>query len=166
MEKYHQYITLINNGIEGFSKYLQPEFQIQSISTNKLNDSNTSWNLKAVGWHETRFPNGDSPGVYIIFGQKKNDESFLGIYVGKASHNSVIGYRLYSHLHNPERENRIYPMKDKLANDFLLEFVITIPMNEIYFLAPALEEFLIDYLQSQDVYLINAVGNNFKHTKL
>lgn len=160
MDKYDNFISAINNGLNEFSKYLNSNYKISLFDDTNLKDPKVAWNLIKDGWHETQFPNGSSPGVYFIFGRRKEDENILGVYIGKASHNSLIGKRLYSHLSNAERENKIYPMRDKIGNVFLLEYVITISMDEIYFLAPALEEFLIYYLQDEKLNLINAVGLN------
>lgn len=159
MIKYYPYIKSINKGLVEFSKYLNSDYHIPSIEY-KLIDQKNCWDLTRTAWQDAIFPNGSCTGVYFIFGRKKSEDNVLGVYIGKASYNSAIGKRLYFHLSNSERENKIYPMKDKQGIDFLLELVVTIPMDDIYFLAPALEEFLIYKLQSDEVYLINAVGKN------
>lgn len=159
MKKYSCIISAINNGLKEFSEYLHSDYNFTPINNNNLTDKKISWNLTEVDWKDAQFPSGSSRGVYFIFGRKKEDENSSGVYVGKASHSSMIGSRLDKHLSNPLRDNRIYPMKDKFGNEFLLEFVLTIPLDEeIHFLAPALEEFLIYNLQNQNIYLINAVG--------
>ena len=159
MEKYSLIISAINNGLKEFSAYLHHDYYFAPIDTIKISDKNISWNLTETGWWDAQFPSGGSQGVYFIFGRKKDNENSVGVYVGKASHSSAIGSRLDKHLNNPERDNKIYPMKDKIGNSFLLELVVTIPMGEeLHFLAPALEEYLIYNLQNQNIYLLNAVG--------
>ena len=155
MKKYELHIAAINKTLKRFSTYLNPDYKIDAVD---LNDGNRFLDLKGSSWVEARFPCSDSVGVYFIFGHKKDNDEVLGLYVGKASHHSCFGYRLYAHLHNEKRAERTYPKSDKEGNEFLMELVIVLPMNEIYFLAPALEEFLIYELQSENVYLINAIG--------
>jgi Uri superfamily endonuclease len=114
--------------------------------------------LLEKSWREFRFPKSHRHGVYFIFGRKKSDDSFLGVYVGKASHNSYMCRRLSTHLNNSQKQDKIYLKKDYHHVEFLLEFVLTIPM-ELIFMAPALEEFLIYNLQKQGVKMINSIGN-------
>lgn len=161
MEKYSPFISAINNGLKEFSEYLHSDYHFSPIANDMLTDKCFSWNLAKTNWSDAQFPSGANPGVYFIFGRKKEDENVLGVYVGKASNDSLIGVRLNKHLNNPLKENNIYPMRDKPGNQFLLEFVLTIPMDEeIHFLAPALEEYLIYSLQNQNIYLLNSVGKN------
>lgn len=160
MEKYNTIINAINSELIAFLKFLNTDIKITLFDENRLNDTNITWKLKENGWSESLFPSGNSPGVYFILGSKKDDDSKIGVYVGKASHNSCIGKRLYSHLSNPKREEKIYTMRDLNGDDFLLELVITIPLDEIDFFAPALEEFFIYKLQKMNIYLLNCVGKN------
>jgi hypothetical protein len=51
-----------------------------------------------------------------------------------------------------------YPVQDKEGNNYLVECVTSIEMDDDYFLAPALEEFLIYNLQDKKVNLINSLG--------
>lgn len=159
MENYTSIITAINKGIREFSEYLHSDHYFSLIDNILLSDKKIAWNLTEVHWNDTQFPGDNKGGVYFIFGRKKFEQDFIGVYVGKASLESKIGNRLHKHLNNPLRDNKIYQMKDKTGNEFLLEFVVTIPMEEaIVFLAPALEEYIICNLQNQNIYLINAVG--------
>jgi hypothetical protein len=158
MKKYESLIPIINNALDEFSKYLDPKHKMRLLTELDLQDSKICWDMTTIGWNDIPFPNGESRGVYIICGKKKANEDFLGAYVGKASHQSKIGRRLYVHLHNKERGDKIFPMRDKSGEEFLLEYVITIPMTGMPFFAPALEEFLMDELQKNNIYLINAVG--------
>ena len=158
MEKYQEYIASINEGIIEFSNFLKLEYYLSPIDNSKLKDPKHSWDLTRIGWDETSFPNGTDRGVYFIFGKKKNDDNKLGVYVGKASNSSMMGKRLNSHLNNSERHNKIYPMRDNVGDEFLLEYVVTYPMEGLFYFAPALEEFLIYFLQDKKVYLLNGVG--------
>lgn len=154
VKDYLHYINLINKGLLDFSHYLQPQYHIPTFDDSMLNDINITWDLTTNGWDNTKFPSSSSRGVYLIFGKKKDNTDKIGVYVGKASFNSFIGSRLYTHLHNPERGRSIYPI-----GEFLMELVITIPMDKIFIMAPALEEFLIFYLKDHNVWLLNTVGN-------
>ncbi len=157
MEKYSTIIDVIEDAIIEFKAHLNPKTTVPFLKE-KLNDPLFCWNLKNVGWHDAIFPNGNSPGVYLLFGYKLGDEAILGVYVGKASNQSNIGSRLNSHLNNPDLGKMIYPKKDKDGNTFLIEFVATIPLDFFPFMAPALEEFLIGELQSAKIHIINSVG--------
>lgn len=159
MDNYNSIISAINNGIKEFSAYLHTDQYFRLVDNDILSDKKYSWNLTEVNWNDTSFPGDDKGGVYFIFGRKKSEQDYLGVYVGKASLNSKIGYRLDKHLNNPQRDKRIYPMYDKQGNEFLLDFVLTIPMDEeIVFLAPSLEEYIICNLQNQNIHILNAVG--------
>jgi len=155
MEKYNDYFKEINKGLKEFSKFLNSDCKIPYVD---FADTNSCCNLTINSWGNIRFPNSGYTGVYLIFGYKKSNKKELGVYVGKASHNSYIGVRLHYHLYNDQRDKRIYPMNDKEGNEYLLDFIATIPMGKLNFFAPALEEFLIYYLQDKKVNLINTVG--------
>jgi hypothetical protein len=156
MQEYSEIIGKINDSLVGFSDYLKPEFSVSSFNETKLNDPKLSWRLKEVGWNDTMFPGDESHGVYFIFGKSTEQNDKLGLYVGKASM-SLIGNRLYSHLSHGSKDMN-YFMRDAYGNVFSLDFVTTIPLKETSFLAPALEEYLIDKLQNNEVYLLNAIG--------
>jgi hypothetical protein len=157
-EKYAAIISVVNEGLKYFSSFHHRADYFDPIDL-ELPDNSISWDLTKTAWADGGLSSWGKPGVYILFGRKEGDESVLGVYIGKASHNATIGSRLTKHLCNPQQGSKRYPMKDKLGNEFLLELVVTIPMeDEIHFLAPALEECLIYYLQNEGNYLINAVG--------
>lgn len=159
MKKYLDTIQTINLGLTKFSTYLNPKYKIAPLTDN-IADTKSYLDLTALSWDEGRFPNSENAGVYFMFARKEADKNFIGLYVGKASHNSYIGARLYSHLFQPKKADKIYPVTDKEGDKFLVECVTSIAMDDIYFLAPALEEFLIYFLQEKKVHLINAVGKN------
>jgi hypothetical protein len=158
MKDYIEIIFLINKAVEDFSELLKHEYQLPKFDEEKLNNPKISWNLLEVGWNETMFPGDESPGVYFIFGKQQKSNSKSAVYIGKASFNSLIGNRLDRHLNKKGKNERIYVMTDKLNEEFRMEFVTTIPMKNTPFLASALEEFLIDKLQHQNIHLLNSVG--------
>lgn len=157
MEDYKLIIEKINQKIENFSTFLNPKYALPQFNESRLLNPIFSWKLKEVGWHDTMFPGDESPGVYFIFGRSIDNIDDIGVYVGKASFNNIIGKRLYSHLYHG-KDDMNYTMKDKNGNTFLLDFVTTIPMQESSFFATALEEFLISSMQDENIYLLNAVG--------
>jgi hypothetical protein len=61
-------------------------------------------------------------------------------------------------LNQPLKEKKQYPFQDKAGIEYLVEGVSSIEMDDVYFLAPALEEFLIYELQDKEVNLINSLG--------
>jgi len=154
MEQYIQYIKIINKHLNGFSLYLNNS----SISNLKESISTPEYlNLMESDLDLQKWPNGNSKGVYFLFGKKGSDENIVGIYIGKAS--VAIGHRLYGHL-NPWKENRNYQMKDLFGNIFNLELVTSIALNEeLDFFAPALEDYLISRLR-KEIYLLNSIGNS------
>ena len=156
MTDYREYIFLINKAVEDFSNLLKPEYQLPKIDDEKINNPKISWNLLQVGWNDTMFPGDESPGVYLIFG-KNTITNQIGIYIGKSSYKSLIGNRLYQHL-NKGKVDRNYIMTNKSKEEFKMEFVTTVPMKNFPFLSSALEEFLIDQLQEQNIHLLNSVG--------
>ena len=158
MEKYNQILQKINNSIKLFSFHFKDEYHIPIFDAYNLNDKKISWNLTEEGWYTRSFPEDHKPGVYFIFGKKDDNPVEIGVYVGKDSFNSKIGNRLDKHLNQDTKTDMIYKMYDKHENLFTVEYVVTIPMNERKYLAAALEEFLIESLQEQQIYLINAVG--------
>lgn len=158
--KYSEIVNEINKGIKEFNKYLSPKIVFNLLDDNYLSNKLTSWRLQEESWDQRSFPSGDSKGIYFIFGENSENHEKLGVYVGKASHsNSFIGGRLHSHLNSPDRNEKVYKMKHKEGFIYYLEFVTTIPMDEFPFLASALEEFLIYYLKSANIDLLNHIGN-------
>lgn len=157
MKKYSPIIQSINKGLEKFSTYLSEKYSINVFSEEIENDRNFV-DITKVNWSDYRFPNSDSAGVYFLFASHESDSNRLALYIGKASHNSFIGSRMYSHLYQPLKADRKYPVKDKSGQTYYTEIISSIGMEEIYFLAPALEEFLIYHMQEEGHHLLNAVG--------
>ena len=157
---YFEIVEKINEGIVQFNKFLSSDHQLMLLNEAYLADSNPSWKLLDEGWEDRTFPNGNSRGVYFIFGKNSENNESSAVYVGKASYSdSMIGKRLYSHLNTPSRNERIYPMNHKSGSKYHLEFITTIPLDNVPFLASALEEYLIAYLRDSNVDLLNHVGN-------
>ena len=158
MNRYLVLISEINCAIKEFEGYLNPLVKIPELDKNYLQDVTCCWNLTETIWSETKFPNARNRGVYFLLGRNKNNEYDLAVYIGKASFNSSIASRLNIHLNGGDKENKIYPY-----GDYLLEAVITIALDkneDLAFLAPALEEFIIGELQTKNIKLLNTIGKN------
>lgn len=151
---------MINTGICDFNTFLNTEYNLPIIDAEHIENSVASWKLKEEAWFDRPFPNADSRGVYFVFGFNPENDVEKAVYVGKASHeNSMFAARLDKHLNNPEKENKMYKMRHKNGLDYELDFVTTIPLNEMPFISSAAEEFLIYFLKSKGVNLLNHVGN-------
>lgn len=160
MEIYLPIIKRINKSIENFNTYLSDIAKISKLSENDLENKNSFTNLTLTDWYNTRFPNdAGQNGVYFLFGYNKINENELGFYIGKASLQSKMGNRLWTHL-NRYKDSEQYLMKNIEGEEFVLEFIaaISTEKNKIGFIAPALEEFLILNLKN-DHSLLNASGN-------
>jgi hypothetical protein len=157
MENYEPLVELINSCLAEFKTYLSDRPRIAAL-TQEFDNPKYYWDLTKTPWSEGQFPNSEYSGVYFMFAKGMKPEKEQGLYVGKASHNSFIGARLYSHLNQPLRDKMQYPVQDKEGNNYLVECVTSIEMDDVYFLAPALEEFLIYELQKKPVNLINSLG--------
>jgi len=100
--------------------------------------------------NKKQYPNADSPGVYIFY-----SESAGLLYIGKCS--TDLGFRIWSHLQKPGKPSEPYPNAEKWVKDHQKENLkfVTIPfIREHYFLASALEEYLIDKCKPK----ANAIG--------
>lgn len=157
MDKYLPLIQSINNGLNKFSTYLSDKYSINPFSEKIENDRNFI-DITKVNWDAYQFPNSDCAGVYFLFASLESDSNKLGLYIGKASHKSLIGFRMYSHLYQPLRHQRKYLLKDKSGETYNAELISSIGMKEIYFMAPALEEFLIYHMQDEGHHILNSVG--------
>lgn len=160
MEKYSAIIEGVNKGIREFNNFLNPGHHLQPINKDHIQDKNVSWDLKEEGWSDRPFPSSVSKGIYFIFGYNPDNSNEKAVYIGKASHDkSDIGGRLNTHLNNADRDKRLYKLRHRDGIDYELEFVTTIPLNETPFIASAAEEFLIYHLKSQNINLLNHIGN-------
>jgi hypothetical protein len=102
-------------------------------------------NEKEYGWPE-KFYDCDSPGIYAFL-----DENDKVLYIGKASMNNLLGYRLGSYFCYGESD-RCKPNHQWIRNPF---YIITMAVHDdMKFEAAALEEYLISRLRT----LENKVG--------
>lgn len=155
MEKYKSIIDEINQTINDFNKFLSYSYHIPIITykPSSYTDLKKPWKEQDWGYTAVR-------GVYFIFGKHEyNDSTKMGVYIGKASLNSHIGRRLWTHLKSGSAEGN-YEMNDFEENPFSLEYFTLISLDalNIGFLSPALEEFLITEL-SNKIFLLNRTGN-------
>lgn len=159
MDKYKLLIREINSGIEKFNSFFKTDFHVPLLKENELENKECYTNLTNTSWSDQRWPNSDSAGVYFIFGINQENTSEVGLYIGKASLSSKIGIRLYSHLY-PYRNEENYMMNDGKGKKNILELVSSISFDEnnMTFLAPALEEFLLSELREK-INLLNVTGN-------
>ncbi|MBM3435839.1 MAG: hypothetical protein FJY07_06450 [Bacteroidetes bacterium] len=144
-------INLLESAIEQFSKFLSSDLSNWLLIAY---NNREIFDLSKEEWKSMKFPG--TSGVYLIFGN--SDKLDNAIYIGKASYTSTIGYRLDYHLNNPARNLKKYPMLDKQGRLIMMDKVITISMVDYWFFAPALEEFLINYMHDNNVPLINIIG--------
>ncbi len=158
---YEHIIKTINEGIEEFIGYLNID-KVNFKNLAHCAEEKSYLNLRVLGWKQLSFPNSNKAGIYFIFGRSETESGLkTGVYIGKASHSSFIGARLYAHLYRAWREEGKYEYPDKSGNIFLLEFVTSIGLKDnLYFLAPALEEYLIYHLKKNDnIALLNYIGS-------
>ncbi len=152
---YTDKIHEMKNLFSEFLKKLNPE--IISYLT-KMPNKFYEEDLSNSEWSEIKFP--PLSGVYAIFGKEQVNEK-IGVYIGKASNDSTIGLRLYHHLNQPGKSLKSYYMKDKSGNDFKMEKIFAILLDdETWFFASSLEEFLIFNLKEKGIHLLNCIGNN------
>lgn len=157
--RYLPYIAAINEKIICFNKIFRESHQIPIIDTDRMIDDGVCIQVIHGDWDAFPFPKAESRGVYFIFGYEKCDESNLGVYIGKASFGSTIGRRLTSHF-SKYRHLPFFEMNGYNGSPFVLESMISIDLEEqeLAFMAPSLEEYLITGLRSQ-IHLMNGTGN-------
>jgi hypothetical protein len=159
MKNYIELVNKVNQAINEFNRYLAKGKQIEPLKETELANKKYFTNLVATSWDDQRWPNSEKSGVYFLMGYDKNNPDKLGLYVGKASLTSAIGYRVYSHLTN-YRNKEHYLMSDGIGSDFVLELMSSVTFEglDMVFMTPALEEFLIGELK-ESIHLINRTGN-------
>ncbi len=96
--------------------------------------------------YPTKWPDADSAGVYGFL-----DAAMNVLYIGKASLDNDIGSRIGTHLASDP--SKPWGRKDILAEQAAYLITIPVPKGHRY-VAPALEEWLIDQLQPPH----NAIG--------
>ena len=160
MKKYIDIVRKINQSIVRFNGYLAETGRIEPLKETEMTNNKYFTNLTVTPWVDQRWPNSEKSGVYFLFGYKRENPNVLGVYVGKASLSSAIGYRLSAHLsHYSDKEHFI--MTDSQGSDFVLELISSVTFEDLnmVFMTPALEEFLIEELKT-DIHLLNSTGNN------
>ncbi|MBK7764115.1 MAG: hypothetical protein IPI46_12355 [Bacteroidetes bacterium] len=143
--------------------YLKEDNQIELPFENLLNNPYYYLELKNIPFKGFQIPRAcEYGGVYFYFGFNKNDISELHIYVGKASQNSTMGKRLYSHFYQRFSQTNFEGHNYYFNNDILIEGMLLLPIenNEHKFLAPSMEEFIITDMKEKNYLLINKVGNS------
>lgn len=157
MNQYQLEVDSINQVVAEFNKYLTEFWQIPKIDP--LSDIGKRSIVKILHgrWDDFLFPKSSSPGVYFIFGNHRELKTRKCVYIGKASLSSSIGLRLYSHLH-PNKLSEHFTMN--YGKDiYILNYIASIDMEKIPFMAPALEEYLISSLSGK-INLLNVAGNS------
>jgi hypothetical protein len=153
MNEYQLKLTAINEALNEFNNYLSPRFQLKAIKPEAM--------VKVVhgNWNAFPFPNNGTAGVYFIFGRKKSALEEKGLYIGKASFGKKTSDRLYYHL-VPHKGKEYFVFSGRDSEEYIIDYIASINLeeNEIPFMAPALEEFLITDLSSK-LMLMNAIGN-------
>lgn len=159
MIKYTTEFELINNTISLFNKYLSPSNQIRLFDL--VTDIGNKNIVEVVhgDWDAFPWPNNGTRGVYFVLGYERNHFEKNGMYIGKASFGSSTSARLYSHLH-PTRSSDKFTMNGYNGEVYVIEYIASIDLEkqDIAFLSPALEEFLITNL-CNNLKLINRTGN-------
>lgn len=150
-------INAINQKIVAFNQYLNPTNKVPVFNFDQMIEEKNCVQVvhgKWVGWN---FPNSEKRGVYFIFGHEKTNEK-NGLYIGKSSFSSAIGYRLGYWL-RPYKNSDYFEMN--YGNErYILDFIASIDLDSLNlaFLAPSLEEYLISELKNS-IKLINGTGN-------
>lgn len=95
-------------------------------------------------WPDVRFPNASDAGVYVI-----TDSGYRILRIDKASMNNNLGFRLASHFKYATDRSKWEPVYPEVWKPHgWPKYIFTIPVpKERSFEAPAVEEFLIQYLE-------------------
>lgn len=160
MIKYLPVIDKINFHVTEFNNYLRKDCAFPLLDRDKINDETYYLNPTGKGWDDCQFPrNPHIGGVYFYMGVTGSEDPEFHIYIGKASLRSKIGERLYNHFKNHWGEDET-TISNRKGNPIRIELITSIPFDnkDLIFLAPALEEYLIDKMQL-DFLLFNSVGN-------
>ncbi len=154
MNNYLPIIKQINQSLNDFNTYLKDGFAVPLLNEIELENQNYYMDLTTFNWEkEKEWINSGKRGVYFIFGVDMEPPFNLGLYIGKASMTSYFGNRFHSHLY-PSKKEKLHIMR----KIFSMELITTIPIEKKnVFLAPALEEFLINEMKNK-VRLLNKTG--------
>lgn len=140
MANYDEALALVSRYHEDFRREKSPEFEINRpfdlFPKEPRSVLDCDW-----GWDRNDYwPHANRKGIYLIF-----DDNLVLTYVGKASMNSTIGARLFSHFGNGE--NCAPGLNWKRRPRYLV--TVAMPKGR-EFEAPALEEYLIWHLHPED----------------
>ena len=154
MQKYECILREINVEIEKFNTLLAEGLRIAPLN---VSNPESCLVIAGVPFEEQAWPYSGSPGVYICCAHDQNDPTRLGAYIGKSSR--AIGFRVWHHL-NPHRATKIYQMKDRSGQIFIIEAIVCVGLLEprMKTFASALEEFIIAGVKGR-VHLLNRSGN-------
>lgn len=145
-------MAIYSNFLQKIEEYIRKyrRVDLESITINKLYDlfpeQGASDSNVAHNWPE-EWPNLDSAGVYAFL--SKNLEV---LYIGKASMNHGLGWRLSAHCSGGK--NKPCKLTDKWKGEPRYVAIIAVP-DSSKFEAPALEEFLVINCPTAN----NKVGN-------
>ena len=164
MRKYTTEFESINNTISQFNKYLSPSNQIRLFDVVTDIENKNIIEVVHGDWNAFPWPNNATRGVYFVLGYERNHFEKNGMYIGKASFGSSTSARLYSHLH-PTRSSDKFTMNGFNNEEYIVEYIASIDLEkqDIAFLSPALEEYLIMNL-SNKLNLINRIGGSRGHS--
>lgn len=160
MEKYIPILEKINECIEEFNSYLQPNFGVGKLDISRISDQDYFLNIAYKKWVDFRFPrNNGVGGVYFYIGEYLDFPGKQVLYIGKASLNSFIGRRLSAHFIGKCNGEKV------IIKDCNIELITSLPFEDpnLVFLAPALEEYLIVNMQKhKEITLFNDRGNKVR----
>ena len=159
MNKYIELIKNVNHAITKFNTFLAENGQIEPLKETELANKKYFTNLVTTSWDDQLWINSDKSGVYFLMGYNMANPNELGLYIGKASLTSAIGYRIHKHLFDYRNEEH-YFKSDGNESEFVLELMSSVTFEDLdmIFMTPALEEFLIGELKDS-IHLINKTGN-------
>lgn len=152
-------INTINQSIIEFNQYLNPIYKVPIFNFDRMIEEKHCIEILHGNWDAFGFPNSNKRGVYFVFGHEKINNTKNGMYIGKASFSSAIGYRLDSRL-RPGKNSDCFEMNGYHNEKYILDYMASIDLDSLNlaFLASALEEYLITELKSS-LNLINGTGN-------
>ena len=159
MKKYRSEFKSINKTISKFNEHLSPNNQIRLFDVSTDIENKSIVEIVHGDWNAFPFPNNGTRGVYFVVGYERNNPEKNGMYIGKASFSSSTSARLYSHLHATRSSEKFW-MNGYNNEVYVVEYIASIDLDKqnIPFLSPALEEFLISNLCNK-LNLFNGTGN-------
>ena len=145
---YPDIIAQINSQINQFNYCLSSHCKLQLLRPECYFD------IECKGWWDINLGEVAFKGVYIIVATADETDT-LALYIGKASLNSSIARRLNAHLSKSRKPNS--KGFNYYQQPYTLHRVYTINLDNMAFIAPALEEYLIMNLTT--IPLLNEIGN-------